>query len=270
MSTAEIDSDLTSENPVIINNNDSNENMEENYSSIGNNTKYADEKRDEFEEDLEEDNNVTSEGDNEEGDNNVTSEGDNEEGDNEEGDNEEEDNNVTSEGDNEEEEQEDLEEDDEEEDLEEDDEEEVLTLSDDTEVYILCKDNIALCYFGTKNLAVETMWKIARQDKGKFMDSFTVFIKENDEDSIDIVGYHKFLVFSYERVFSTFTILPVKSVATTMYETKEVSHEDTQEATQEATQEVASPMDDVQKVSQADTQEVESTMNTTTRSRWWG
>ena len=220
MSTTKFDADVNSENPVIINNNDSNENTEDNYSSDGNTTNYDNEKRDnneELEEQLEED------------------------FDEELGEDLDEDLDEQLDEDLDEDLEEDLDED-LEEDLDEDLEED-LKLSDDTEIYVLCKNYTPVCYFGTKNLATEMMWKLARQNKLKFMDNFNLFIKENAEDSIDIVGCHKFLVFSYERVFATFTILPVKSLKTTIDEPKE------------------------------DNNELKTTVDTTvdtTRSRWWG
>ena len=94
-----------------------------------------------------------------------------------------------------------------------------MNLNNDTEVYLLCKDNNPVCYFKNKKLATEMMWKIARYNKGKFINNFTLFIKENTEDSISIVGYNKFLLLSFERLFSTFTILPVKEVNSVNNET---------------------------------------------------
>ena len=89
-----------------------------------------------------------------------------------------------------------------------------LSFSEESEIYVLCQDDEAVCYFKNKDLATETMWKLARFNKEKFMNNFELFIKENTEESISVVGYHKFLVFSYERLFSTFSILPVKEVST--------------------------------------------------------
>jgi len=97
-------------------------------------------------------------------------------------------------------------------DFSDEDSDDFMNLNDDAEVYLLCKDNNPVCYFKNKKLATEMMWKIARYNKGKFMNNFTLFIKENSEDSISIVGYNKFLLLSFERLFSTFTILPVKEV----------------------------------------------------------
>lgn len=104
-------------------------------------------------------------------------------------------------------------------DFSDEDSEDFINLNDDVEVYLLCKDNNPVCYFKNKKLATEMMWKIARYNKGKFMDNFTLFIKENTEDSISIVGYNKFLLLSFERLFSTFTILPVKEVISVNNET---------------------------------------------------
>jgi hypothetical protein len=87
-----------------------------------------------------------------------------------------------------------------------------LTLNEKTSIYLLCKDDTPLCYFSDKKLAFESMWKFARLNKLKYMDDFSTFIKEENEDSISIVGYNRFLIVAYERLFSKFHITKINQL----------------------------------------------------------
>lgn len=113
-----------------------------------------------------------------------------------------------------------------------------LTLNEKTSIYLLCKDDTPLCYFSDKKLAFESMWKFARLNKLKYMNDFSTFIKEENEDSISIVGYNRFLIVAYERLFSKFHITKVNQMESFTCETDK-NVKDTQ-------------------------------LDTTSRSRWWG
>lgn len=87
-----------------------------------------------------------------------------------------------------------------------------LFLNKDKLVYLLCKDDQPLCYFTNKKDAYESMWKYARFSKIKYINDFNTFIKEEDENTIFIVGYNRFLIISYERLFSKFHITTVNEM----------------------------------------------------------
>ena len=121
---------------------------------------------------------------------------------------------------------------------EENENSEFLTLNEDKPIYLLCKDDQPLCYFTNKKQASESMWKFARFNKLKYTNDFNTFIKEEDENTIFIVGYNRFLIVAYERLFSKFHISKVNEIDSFNDKTdKNVN----------------------------DTQ-----LNTTVRSRWWG
>ena len=94
-----------------------------------------------------------------------------------------------------------------------------LTLNEKTPIYLLCKDDQPLCYFSNKKLASEYMWKFARFNKIKYMNDFSIFIKEENEDTISIVGYNRFLIVAYERFFSKFHITKVNQMESFTCET---------------------------------------------------
>lgn len=118
---------------------------------------------------------------------------------------------------------------------------EFLSLSEDKPIYLLCKDDQPLCYFTSKKQASESMWKFARFNKLKYTNDFNTFIKEEDENTIFIVGYNRFLIVAYERLFSKFHISKVNE------------------------------MDSFNDKTDKTDKNVNGTqLNTTLRSRWWG
>jgi hypothetical protein len=94
-----------------------------------------------------------------------------------------------------------------------------LKLNEKTPIYLLCKDDTPLCYFSDKKLASEYMWKFARLNNLKYMNDFSTFIKVENEDSISIVGYNRFLIVVYERLFSKFHITKVNEMESFTCET---------------------------------------------------
>lgn len=88
-----------------------------------------------------------------------------------------------------------------------------INLIPNTDLYLLSKDEEPLGFFKDKKLAVETMWKVARINKLKYMTNYNVYITEDcDENNISIVGYQKFIIIAYGRVFSRFKITTVKQM----------------------------------------------------------
>ena len=55
------------------------------------------------------------------------------------------------------------------------------------------------------------MWELAREERDNLsMSNYNMYIREgNVEDSIEIFGYHRFYVISYERIMSNFRISKV-------------------------------------------------------------
>ena len=102
--------------------------------------------------------------------------------------------------------------DEEENDEEENDEEKTFKLVENTELYLLHKDNIPVCYLKNKEEAVNMMWKVARSSKHKYSANYNVFLKENDQNSISIVGYNRFFIVSYERLLSRFDITKIQEL----------------------------------------------------------
>jgi len=88
-----------------------------------------------------------------------------------------------------------------------------INLIPNTDLYLLSKDEEPLGFFKDKKLAQETMWKVARINKLKYMTNYNVYISEDcDENNISIVGYQKFIIIAYGRVFSRFKITTVKQM----------------------------------------------------------
>lgn len=108
--------------------------------------------------------------------------------------------------------QEENEDEDEDENDEENDEETTFKLVENTELYLLHKDNIPVCYLKNKAEAVNMMWKVARSSKHKYSANYNVFLKENDQNSISIVGYNRFFIVSYERLLSRFDITKIQEL----------------------------------------------------------
>jgi hypothetical protein len=94
----------------------------------------------------------------------------------------------------------------------ENDEETTFKLVENTELYLLHKDNIPVCYLKNKEEAVNMMWKVARSSKHKYSANYNVFLKENDQNSISIVGYNRFFIVSYERLLSRFDITKIQEL----------------------------------------------------------
>lgn len=89
----------------------------------------------------------------------------------------------------------------------------IINLIPNTDLYLLSKDEEPLGFFKDKKLALETMWKVARINKLKYMSNYNVYISEDcDENNISIVGYQKFIIIAYGRVFSRFKITTVKQM----------------------------------------------------------
>ncbi len=59
--------------------------------------------------------------------------------------------------------------------------------------------------------AVNRMWELARKTRDDLgMNNYNMYIREGiTSDSIEVIGYHKFYVISYERIMGTFKISKV-------------------------------------------------------------
>ena len=75
-----------------------------------------------------------------------------------------------------------------------------LSLKDGTERYVITMDGVPQCYTTTLKEARGRMWDMARMRKFLERD-YNSYIRESpNENNVQVVGYHRFYVLSYERV----------------------------------------------------------------------
>ena len=79
---------------------------------------------------------------------------------------------------------------------------------DDDCVVVISHDNEPICFVNNIRNARDRMWELARKTRDDLgLNNYNMYIREGGvEDSIEVVGYHKFYVISYERVMSSFKI----------------------------------------------------------------
>ena len=78
-------------------------------------------------------------------------------------------------------------------------------------VIVISHDDEPICFVNNIRKARDRMWELARKTRDDLgMNNYSMYIREGGvEDSIEVIGYHKFYVISYERIMSTFKISKV-------------------------------------------------------------
>ena len=130
-----------------------------------------------------------------------------------------------------------------------------INLKPSSDLYIIFKDKIPVGYLDELSNARNNMWYLARIYKSNFCYSYNTYIKEIDEDKIQVVGTHKFFIFSYETMFSTFEI----------YSAKKIVNKDTNEDTDKDTDK---DTDDENQNTNNDTSQEKSTVKEGLRNRY--
>jgi hypothetical protein len=81
-----------------------------------------------------------------------------------------------------------------------------LTLNKSIVIYNILKDNEPLCYVETLEEAREIMWSCAREYRTRLFSDYNTFIREGfNQNKIEITGYYRNFLISYERLFSVFS-----------------------------------------------------------------
>ena len=81
-----------------------------------------------------------------------------------------------------------------------------------TERYVVTADGVPQFYTQTIEEARNRMWDIARISKFNESD-YNSYIREfNDENHIQVVGFYKFIVISYERVLCYLNVQRVQEI----------------------------------------------------------
>ena len=96
-----------------------------------------------------------------------------------------------------------------------------ITLKPSSELYVIAKNGIPVGYVNDIDKAQNNMWALARLYKAGWCLNYNTYIKETDENIIQVVGVHKFLIFSYETMFSTFEFYSVKEIVDKKTSTKD-------------------------------------------------
>ena len=82
-----------------------------------------------------------------------------------------------------------------------------LTLNTSNTIYSINKDDTPLFYVKTLDKARDIMWSCAREYRMRWFSNYSTFIREgSDRNIIEITGYYRYFLVSYERLFTTFTI----------------------------------------------------------------
>ena len=86
-------------------------------------------------------------------------------------------------------------------------------LVDNSDVFVILKDLIPQFYLQNRNNARKSMWDTARFYRAQWCNDYNVYIREGvNADKIQIYGYYKFFIFSYERLITSFEIKSVKEL----------------------------------------------------------
>lgn len=87
-----------------------------------------------------------------------------------------------------------------------------LSLKDNSERYVVNIDEIPQFYTNTLEKAREYMWDIARARRMKET-NYNCYIRETpDQNFIQVVGFHKFYVLSYERLICNMNVCRVQEI----------------------------------------------------------
>jgi len=78
-------------------------------------------------------------------------------------------------------------------------------------VIVISHNDEPICFVNSMRKAVNRMWELARKTRDDLgMNNYNMYIREGiTSDSIEVIGYHKFYVISYERIMGTFKISKV-------------------------------------------------------------
>lgn len=93
-----------------------------------------------------------------------------------------------------------------------------LSIKDGTELYVVSANGIPQFYSRNIQEARRHMWNIARIRKFKEF-NYNCYIREcNDENNIQLVGYYKFNIISYDRVLCCLNVCKISE----LYEVQEI------------------------------------------------
>ena len=82
-----------------------------------------------------------------------------------------------------------------------------LSLDTTSTIYSVNKDNEPIFYVKTLEKAREIMWSCAREYRMRWFSNYNTFIREgSDRNILEITGYYRYFLISYERLFTTFEI----------------------------------------------------------------
>lgn len=88
-----------------------------------------------------------------------------------------------------------------------------LKLKENSEKYIISVNNVPQCYTDNIKDARNYMWSIARMQKMTTQSEYITFIRETEDlNKIQIVGYYKFYIVSFERTLSHFCVHKIKEL----------------------------------------------------------
>lgn len=99
---------------------------------------------------------------------------------------------------------------------EESEEDDFIPLSrNNSDLFVVTLDTLPKFYTKDISTARKIMWSYARHLKFNYIIDWNCYIREeNSSDEIQIVGFYKFFVASYERVFHRFQIHKIKELIT--------------------------------------------------------
>ena len=69
-----------------------------------------------------------------------------------------------------------------------------IKLKPSSELYVITKNGIPVGYINDIDKAQNNMWALARSYKSNWCLNYNTYIKETDENIIQVVGVHKFLI----------------------------------------------------------------------------
>ena len=138
-----------------------------------------------------------------------------------------------------------------------------INLKPSSDLYIIFKDKIPVGYLDELSNARNNMWYLARIYKSNFCYSYNTYIKEIDEDKIQVVGTHKFFIFSYETMFSTFEIYSAKKIVN-----KDTNEDTDKDTDKDANKDANKDTDDENQNTNDDTSQEKSSVKEGLRNRY--
>lgn len=87
-----------------------------------------------------------------------------------------------------------------------------ITHKPESEQYIIVKDNRPIGYAPDLDKAQQYMWSIARTYKSMVYYNYFTYIRELEENCIQIMGKNRFMLLRYDCIFSTFEIYRIKQL----------------------------------------------------------